>query len=372
MPITEMPLNQAPPEPPRKPRSKRYDDLDADDLLHVIDELEDRHSLARIREMIWISIIIHLIIIWYIIYGPKYIYHVRVVDPSVVLRQRQKQLTYLNLPPDALKPVKPKQTNVISDKNRVAESPHPTLDKKTLEELEAMRRAGPQQPTHEQQQAHQTPAPPQPQQQPSPAQQQAQAAPPQQPQAQPTPPAQPLPNNSQARLEAPKAAPTTPNFRTGALSPSEQLQQALRQASRGGYSGGGGEEAGGDDGLNAPSQHQGLQGAVDVLSDTMGVDFSHYLQQVVNATKHAWYPIIPEEARPPLNKQGRVIIRFKIYPDGSVRNMVLEGPSGDVPLDRAAWGGITGAAPYPSLPKQFKGPYLELRFYFLYNMQPGQ
>ena len=34
------------------------------------------------------------------------------------------------------------------------------------------------------------------------------------------------------------------------------------------------------------------------------------------------------------------------------------------------WGGITGAAPYPPLPKDFKGPFLELRFGFYYNLDP--
>ena len=65
------------------------------------------------------------------------------------------------------------------------------------------------------------------------------------------------------------------------------------------------------------------------------------------------------------------MVRFKILKDGSVKEMILEGPSGDISLDRAALGGITGASPYPSLPKDFKGPYLELRFYFLYNIRPG-
>ena len=103
----------------------------------------------------------------------------------------------------------------------------------------------------------------------------------------------------------------------------------------------------------------------------MGVDFGPYMRRIVYDTERAWWPIIPEIARPPLNKQGRVLIRFKILKDGSVKEMLLEGPSGDVSLDRAAWGGILGASPFPQLPKEFKGPYLELRFYFLYNVKPG-
>ncbi len=125
-------------------------------------------------------------------------------------------------------------------------------------------------------------------------------------------------------------------------------------------------------GANAPSVHAGTTGAVDILSNTLGVDFGPYIQRVIYDTKRSWYPIIPAEARPPISKQGRVLIRFKIMPDGSVKSMTLESPSGDVALDRAAWGGILGASPFPPLPKNFKGPFLELRFYFLYNNGGGQ
>jgi TonB family protein len=336
-------------------RQGRYEELDHTDLLHIIDELEGNRNWASLREKFWIALIIHLLIAWYLLYGPKYIYHVRVVDPSVVMKQRQKELTFLDLPPDALKQVKPKPTPTLSDKDRVAQTPHPTLDRKTLEELEAMRRAGPP-----------APAPvPQPTQQIAPAPQQQ---PPQEAQQHaPTPPAQPLPQNNQARLEAPPEAPQ-PTFRSSTgNNPNEQMQQAMRNALQG-RSG----QYGGDNGAGQPSQHPGVNGAVDILSDTMGWDYGPYIQRVIWDTEQAWYPIIPESARPPLDKQGRVAIRFKIYPDGSVHDMMLEGPSGDVALDRAAWAGITGASPYPPIPKAFRGPFLELRFYFLYNIRPGE
>ncbi len=41
--------------------------------------------------------------------------------------------------------------------------------------------------------------------------------------------------------------------------------------------------------------------------------------------------------------------------------------SGDVALDRPAWGSIAGCDPFPPLPAEFKGPYLGLRFVFIYN-----
>jgi outer membrane biosynthesis protein TonB len=50
--------------------------------------------------------------------------------------------------------------------------------------------------------------------------------------------------------------------------------------------------------------------------------------------------------------------------------MTLDGRSGTTSLDRAAWGAIKGAQPLPPLPKSFKGPYLEIRGGFLYNVRP--
>jgi TonB family protein len=333
-------------------RSSRYAEYDHTDLLHVIDELEGNRNWVSLREKLWIALILHMLVAWYLLYGPKYIYHVRVVDPSVVMKQRQKELTFLDLPPDALKEIKPKTPAPLSDKSRVAETPKPTLDRKTLEQLEAMKRAAPPAPAPQPSQAPVAPAAP-----PPPQGQVAEQHP-------PTPPAQPLPQNNQAKLEAPPPAPQ-PNFRSGSPTANDQLQQAMRQALQGRG------QFGGDNGANLPSQHPGLNGGVDVLSDTMGWDYGPYVQRVVWDTEHAWWPIIPESARPPLDKQGRVMIRFKIFPDGSVRDMILEGPSGDVALDRAAWAGITGASPFPPIPRVFKGPFLELRFYFLYNIRPG-
>jgi hypothetical protein len=40
--------------------------------------------------------------------------------------------------------------------------------------------------------------------------------------------------------------------------------------------------------------------------------------------------------------------------------------SGDVALDRPAYGSITASDPFPPLPPEFTGPYLELRIRFYY------
>jgi TonB family protein len=66
-------------------------------------------------------------------------------------------------------------------------------------------------------------------------------------------------------------------------------------------------------------------------------------------------------------KKGKLAIDFVILKDGNVSGMVLRATSGDTPLDRAAWGGITASNPFPPLPREFPGKELGLRFYFFYN-----
>jgi len=171
------------------------------------------------------------------------------------------------------------------------------------------------------------------------------------------------------RLAAPQQTPKFPANFGGVMSPGSSIAQAARAVAEnrggGGSYGGGGDYGAGPGGSNAR-----VQGNLEVLTDTQGVDFGPYLQRVLQAVRMNWYNIIPEEARPPLLKKGKVSIEFVIMPDGKIQGMNLRGPSGDVALDRAAWGGITASAPFAPLPSEFHGPYLGLRFHFYYN--PGK
>ena len=113
-------------------------------------------------------------------------------------------------------------------------------------------------------------------------------------------------------------------------------------------------------------------GNLEVLTDTQGVNFGPYLSKVVEAVRKNWYNLIPAEARAPVMKSGKVAIEFVILPDGKVAGMKLVAPSGDVALDRAAWGGITASLPFAGLPGEFTGPHLALRFRFFYNPMKGE
>jgi len=113
-------------------------------------------------------------------------------------------------------------------------------------------------------------------------------------------------------------------------------------------------------------------GDAEIISDTMGVDFGPYLQRVLHEVKKNWYNLIPESAMPPLLKRGRVTLEFAITKNGQIAGLHYVNGSGDVALDRAAYGGITSSDPFPQLPPEFGGPYLGLRFTFLYNPDPNE
>ena len=105
-------------------------------------------------------------------------------------------------------------------------------------------------------------------------------------------------------------------------------------------------------------------GQIDVLTDTQGVDFGPYLRLMLSRVRENWYHLIPDSAK---LKKGKVAIEFAITKDGKVADMRLVAGSGDRDLDRAAWGGISTSTPFPSLPSDFAGPYIALRWHFCYN-----
>jgi TonB family protein len=327
------------------------------DVPALLIQLQDDLSRSRHREALWMSVVVHLFLVILVINAQQFERFLPkrpalVVSPNDWMRQRE--LTYLELPPDEQKLTQRPDTDKISDKDRIATSRAPHLDREEMKQILDSARPGipgPGGPPVEQ--------PPQPEQ-PS-AQAMAQSTPEQQ---QPTSSVPfPFPNQDRAaRLNTPAQA--NPSFKTPSLSAGSQIEQAARAsvANRGGYGG-----DGGDFGLGQGRQATQAVGELETLSDTMGVDFGPYLARVLHDVRQNWYNLIPEVARAPIMKQGKVAIEFAILKDGRVASMALAGTSGDVSLDRAAWGGITASNPFPPLPKEFGGSYLSLRFRFYYN-----
>jgi TonB family protein len=360
MPITQIPFQDpvAPPEKPQPEQLGLYDQRDWETAYRELDErvphlliqLQDDLTRSRWREALWISIIVHLVLAIVVAELPfiqKYLPW-RSVMVVPVKPTKDKDVTFLTLPPDAQKITKRPDTNIASDKNRIAMTRHPELDPKDLKKVLATPPPG----------APGLTGPRTPQPAPSqPATAQSQAPPQQQPQ-QSTPRPQ-FDSNQTAQLQAPKQDNVFKKYSSG-MTAGDAIQQAAQGAASN-RMGGGGQD--GDFGLDTKA-HGRQYGALEVLSDTQGVDFGPYLQRVVQEVREHWYAAIPESAE---MKKGKLQIEFAITKDGSVAGMQLSVGSGDDALDRAAWQGIAGSSPFPPLPSQFTGPYLALRFRFYYN-----
>lgn len=314
------------------------------DFPTLLIQAQDELSRSRKREAFWMSLFAHAVLLLLILHPPDFAKYwfkrsMMIVQPI----NNDRHLTFVDAAPDNLK-VKRPDTDKISDKNRIASSKQPQLDRKQLQKILDTTRAG-----------RPGPAVPPVQPQPQP-QAMAQSAPPQeQPPQQPPPP----PANQVAKLQPPPVNPKE-LFKTGPMSASRAIEQAANAAAatRGKYAG---DE--GDLGLGQrqPSARMGPE----ILSDTMGVDFGPYLEIVKRQVKKNWYSLIPESV---LFKKGEVSIQFSILKDGQVAGMHYVTGSGDVSLDRAAYGGISASTPFPPLPSEFTGPNLTLRFDFFYNL----
>jgi hypothetical protein len=333
---------------PVRIRTNRFGHLEEHELIKLLDTIEDERARGRFRESIYISLFVWLAIAWVLFYGPKYLWHSpQLISPEQALQQQALvQLNAPRLPHHAL-------------------APPPKIDRGTLAKLRAMEpKPAPAPPT---------PAPP------APAETEPSRTPPPaalQP-TQPVPsPALPLPSAPKPVVrstepDAPTPQPSSrPNFNTGQTA-SQDMQQAMH----------GSQSAGSDRsvGISGGSRGANVQGGVDILSDTQGVNFQPYLGRIIRLIYQQWIPLLPEETRPPLNKSGFTALRITIMPDGSIHvqdgvhnGLVLDSSSHDEALDRAAWGSVTGVGQFPPLPKQFHGPDLELRIHYLVNIKPTE
>jgi TonB family protein len=310
--------------------------------LHLLDAeiSEDVLSSYRRREAAWISLVTHGIIIALLLLLPKW-----TRSGPVILPLETKNTTILPLPDDLQKVTKPVKTEKLSDKDRTAQSNKPAVDQDFLRKLLAARRPGPPKAV-----------------QPPPAPQQAMQQPPTPTQGAAAPAAgQPQPPQN-AQLQTPQ--PSTPKKSPFTIaSPGATMNQAVQSVAS---SHGAGAEYSGDYGsvVHPRTDHRG---AMEIMSDTLGVDFGPYMKRLHFTVQNHWDPLIPIAALPPVMKKGVVVIEFSITKDGRVDGMKLISSSGDISLDRAAWGAITDAIPLPNLPAQFAGQYLTLRAHFYYN-----
>lgn len=355
MSLTQIPsLQEPPPEPPSSrsdPNQLELDLYNADnwetayremhDFPTLLIQAQDELARSRKREAFWMSLFGHALLLLLILHPPDFARRWFKESVMLVKPVQNRDLTFVEAPPDKLK-VKAPDTNKISDKNRIASTKQPQLNREELKKLLDATRAG-------------RPAPAAPPMQ-QPQQQVAQSTPqpPAQQQPEPTPPA-----NQMAKLQTPPVNPRS-IFNQGPMSANRVIQQAenATAATHGRYAG--------DDGdLGLGQRQMKARMGPEILSDTRGVDFGPYLAKIVLEVKRNWYNLIPESV---MFKKGVVSLQFTILKNGQVAGLQYVSGSGDISLDRAAYGSITASDPFPPLPTEFTGPNLTLRFGYFYNL----
>jgi hypothetical protein len=182
------------------------------------------------------------------------------------------------------------------------------------------------------------------------------------------------------KLDAPKPAPRLeapdtprPNAKLQLptdRSPGQSLQDLLKGSRPSGpraVGGGGQLPGGGGRGGGGGTAY----GGIEMLTPDEGVDFNSYLQRVYVTVKRNWFSVMPGSVE--LGEKGIVYLTFRINRDGNVPSdePVIERNSGKEPLDRAAFSSVRASTPFEPLPPQFKGPYIELRYRYYYNILPS-
>lgn len=340
---------EAPVRDPQVPASE-----DVAELHLLISEMDDELTRYRWREAVWLSLVVHILVFLAIIFLPPLIPKGAVVLPVTPL-DMNKNTTYLELPSDKQR-VKAPNTDIISDKNRIAQSPTPLPSREMIRKLVDANRPGRPAP------ATPPPAPQQQAQQQTPAQGnngQQQGA------GSPAPPPQPA---QMAQLEQPQHQPAPAKNPSPFKTAGPGIQQAIESmpASHGAKRI---SFTLGNHGYSPMRPNSTVYGDAEILSDTMGVDFSDYLQRVKYALQTNWDNLIPEGAR---YKHGKLAIRFSILKPGTASGIAIAASSGDVTLDRPAYGSITASSPFDPLPSEFRGTYIEILVRFYYNPDPNK
>ena len=117
------------------------------------------------------------------------------------------------------------------------------------------------------------------------------------------------------------------------------------------------------------NRHTSVKDYGDFSLSTYAWDYAPYLYILRERIRRRWFA--PEAFNLGL-VSGRVIIRFKIMPDGALRDLeVLSYRDNDVPyqsLVASSRNAIESSSPFPPLPVDFLHPYLEITGTFYYQI----
>ncbi len=99
--------------------------------------------------------------------------------------------------------------------------------------------------------------------------------------------------------------------------------------------------------------------AVD-QGDLKGPDFGEYMSKLQKKIKAQWNP--PKDIQ-----SNQLVVKFKVYRDGSVQKLALLASTGNPEHDKSGMKAIENAAPFAPLPSKFKRKAVTIQFTFDYN-----
>src|ERR1051325_9015058 len=111
-------LNISPVETPE------YDIEAFDSPIHLL-QLKDDLARSRMREAFWISLIVHLLIAFVLAVSPRWLPSHAVLVPTAEEMLRERNATFLEMPKDLIQPKVRPNTDILSDKDRIAMAPGP-------------------------------------------------------------------------------------------------------------------------------------------------------------------------------------------------------------------------------------------------------
>lgn len=98
--------------------------------------------------------------------------------------------------------------------------------------------------------------------------------------------------------------------------------------------------------------------------DSKGVDFGWWLRRFVTQVKSNWF--VPQAA---MLMKGRVVITLNIHRNGTISDVTVIQPSGNLSMDVAAVNALKGSNPTVPLPKEYPEEKVLFTVTFLYNIR---
>jgi TonB family protein len=118
---------------------------------------------------------------------------------------------------------------------------------------------------------------------------------------------------------------------------------------------------------SVPASAVQMQASVNILSDTLGFDFTPYLRQIMEPVRQN---LAANAAKGLIVGQRSLSVEFAILKDGKMAGLKVSSSSGDAALDRTTEDGVAALSPLPALPREFKGQSVWLHLGISYSPEP--